>query len=73
MKARKKTSVRAKDIADMLVKAALEGMKGLDQQEQDKRITAFCDAAAVQLRQTRRTASGSGRAASGRMAARGRS
>jgi len=71
MKARKKGRVTAKHIAKMLIDAALEGMKGLDPEEQERRLKAFSDAAAGRLR-TRRSASGSSRAASCRMAARSR-
>lgn len=71
MKTRKKGRVTAKHIAKMLIDAALEGMKGLDPEEQERRLKAFSDAAAGRLR-TRRSASGSSRAASCRMVARSR-
>lgn len=69
MKARKKG--RVQDVAKMIVEMVQDGMKGLPQKEQERRLKSFCDAFGERPR-TQAKVSGSSQRAQGRMAARGR-
>lgn len=69
MKARKKA--RVNKIAKMILEMVRDGMRGLPQEEQERRLKSFCDDAEDRLR-TEAKASGSAQPAERRISARGR-
>ena len=70
-KTRGKRPAAVADIAKMIAGMVQDGMKGLEKAEQERRVKAFCEAAAGQRRTPSRASGSSGRAPD-RMAARGR-